>query len=1238
MKKLMLICLVILGATELFAQTYTQQSGNVCSAYYWREYTFTATPETPVAATLSIDWLYCGPNYNGANYGWLDLQIKVGNDWVDIANNLQDNNHGCQWVPETFTISAATINAAINTAPGGEITIRGDISDGCASGYGCNSYSDPCYRATLSYDYAPSADFSADVVTNCVGGEVIFTNETTGPQDTYSWDFGADAVPTTATGPGPHAVSWTTTGDKDIQLTVVGNSETSVETKSAYVNVAGAPSPVIIGSAYESWQNRSNGDGIQLQKSVLDDNNYTFHAGVLSGTGTDVWVEKIDPNGNTVWFESFTNSGNESVTDMVVDGSGNVFLCGSSGGDYLIMKVNNDGTLGWLETYNAGSTDEAKAICVDNSGAVYVTGVNGNDVTTAKFDAAGAYSFHVTESDAGNSEGTDILCKDGYIYVFGTINSSGLNEDWLLVKYETALGLQQWIQNINGSGFGNDNGHQMILDGTDLYLFGKSDQTGGFGWSVAKYDLDGNEAWMEDYFTGSTGFGTYDAMAVGNANHLYLGSTMNSGGDDFARVLKLAKSDGAESWYSDFSAINDTYFRGLAAAADGTIFLSGVTNNNAGNLDLCIEQVDATGNQMWWAVYDGCGNNEDHSIGVLVNSADEVIVTGYNNQVMAIQFGPLIAASADFTTSEPGGCIGETITFSDASSGSNLTYDWDFGSDATPQTAVGAGPHNVTFGASGMQSVSLEVENSLGTDNVDYDVEVYATPSITTSGNTSVCAGSETLIEAYGAGTFEWDNNLGSGSSFNVFPTISTTYEATITDVNGCENSASLEVLVNALPTANAGDDATICVGESTSLSGSGTGTLAWSDGLGSGSNPTVSPVAETTYTLTVTDGNNCEAEDEVTIFVNPLPNVFAGDDVSICSSESVMLSAQGADSYTWNQSLGSGQSHTVSPTQNTTYTVVGVDANLCENTDEITVEVNNLPNVQATGTAIICAGESTLLEATGADTYLWNNSAGSGSLVSVSPLTTTVYTVVGTDANQCENSAQVAVTVNPAPEVVASPDVSICDGESATISASGAFSYLWNNGAGSLNYSEVSPAFTTTYTVIGTAINNCTGVDDVTVTVLNLPEPPISQVGADVSTDTYSSYQWYVDGNLIPGAIYQSHTPTVNGMYTVVVEDADGCEGTSDSFAVLTVSVEELKENGMVCYPNPASDLVFVESIGVEQMTSVRLFDIQGAQISDRQVVGKKVSIDMSSLAKGLYIVEVIGTESTNDFRIVKQ
>jgi hypothetical protein len=665
--------------------------------------------------------------------------------------------------------------------------------------------------------------------------------------------------------------------------------------------------------------------------------------------------------------------------------------------------------------------------------------------------------------------------------------------------------------------------------------------------------------------------------------------------------------------------------------------------------------------------------------------------------------------SANFTSGPAVVCLGDVVTFTDASSGSDLTYDWDFGVDASPATATGIGPHDVTYSMSGTKSVSLDVENLSGVYNTSQSIEVHEQPAISTSSDADICTGDAILIEAFGTGTITWDNGLGTGSSFTVSPTSTTGYAVTITDGNECSNSSSITVTVNDLPAVDAGGDETICSGEAIQLSGFGGGIFEWSNGLGSTSDPEVSPTTETTYTLTVTDGNFCENQDQVTISVNGLPAVDAGDDQEICPGGTANLSALGGDTYNWDNSLGAGQSHIVSPLQSTVYIVTGTDQNQCENTDEVQVTVNQLPIVTASGTATICEGASTFLTAGGANSYSWDNNTGTDAQVSVSPINTTIYTVTGIDANACENTAQVAVIVNETPDVVASADVTICDGQSTTISASGAVSYLWDNGAGNLNFAEVSPTLTETFTVIGTDANNCQGADDVivivnsvptvvasgstiicagdmatliatgadsylwdngagpgqivevspisttdfmvtgttngcdgtdqaTVTVNGMPEPAIAQTGTELSTGAYLTYQWYLDGSIINGATEQTYMPLVNGNYTVVVSDVNGCVGNSDQFSILTVAINELSGGDIICYPNPVSDVVYIETLGVDKIKTVKVISILGEVVLETTISGTKGSLDFSSFSSATYLIEIETRDEVRNFRVVKK
>lgn len=147
---LLFIVVAIFYCCNLYSQSYSHNSGEICSAYSFVSYTFPNTPETQVNATLDVSWLYCGP-YLDIEYGDLEIDIWINDAWVEIAN-ISDFGSGCSWDnDDTIEIETSQLNSAINTS-GGSVTIRVQICDECPGGYGCICCSDPCFNATLSYD------------------------------------------------------------------------------------------------------------------------------------------------------------------------------------------------------------------------------------------------------------------------------------------------------------------------------------------------------------------------------------------------------------------------------------------------------------------------------------------------------------------------------------------------------------------------------------------------------------------------------------------------------------------------------------------------------------------------------------------------------------------------------------------------------------------------------------------------------------------------------------------------------------------------------------------------------------------------------------------------------------------------------------------------------------------------------------------------------------------------------
>lgn len=309
-------------------------------------------------------------------------------------------------------------------------------------------------------------------------------------------------------------------------------------------------------------------------------------------------------------------------------------------------------------------------------------------------------------------------------------------------------------------------------------------------------------------------------------------------------------------------------------------------------------------------------------------------------------------------------------------------------------------------------------------------------------------------------------------------------------------------------------------------------------------------------YQLMVTNSTYaCSGKtDFVNVVINPLPVVTASSaNASICNGSSTSLSAGGASTYNWMPGNISGSSASVNPSATTTYTVTGTSAAGCVNTATVAVTVNALPAVTASASnATICNGSSTTLNGGGAATYNWMPGNISGSSVSVSPSSATTYSVTGTDANGCVNTATVAIAVNPTPTVTATTLFSsVCSGSNVTLNAGGANTYNWQpvnmNGASIL----INPTATATYTVTGTNANGCTNTATVAVTVLPRPNVTVASSASTIcSADTAiltaaggTTYTWLpglLTGN--PVAVNPSSSTT----YTVTGAGTNGCNNTA--------------------------------------------------------------------------------------------
>lgn len=485
----------------------------------------------------------------------------------------------------------------------------------------------------------------------------------------------------------------------------------------------------------------------------------------------------------------------------------------------------------------------------------------------------------------------------------------------------------------------------------------------------------------------------------------------------------------------------------------------------------------------------------------------------------------------------------------------------------------GATTQSITVTAGGTYTCTLTPFQGGGC-SIDLDITIieYPEPVANFVSNTTViCPGDgitftdQSTIPAPGViSTYQWDFGDGtvtpaSSGAIGAVPNTSGTYlvpthtytasgtytvQLTVATADGCTDTYTSTITVNPLPNVVAGPDQTVCDGGLVTLSGAGAASYSWDQGVWN--NVAFYPsVGNTTYTVTGTDANGCVNTDQVIVTVNPLPNVNAGADQTVCDGAQVTLTGSGAVNYAWDNGITNNVAFTP-PVGNTTYTVTGTDANGCVNTDQVIVTVNPLPAINAGADQTVCADAQVTLSGSGGVSYVWNNGVINNVAFSA-PIGTTNYTVTGTDANGCQNTDIVAVTVNALPAVVAGPNQTVCEGNSVILSGAGATSYVWNLGVLD-GIPFVPPVGTTTYTVTGTDGNGCVNTDQVNVVVNPLPNVGAGpdQAVCEGSTVILSgsgavNYAW--TNGVVDGVPFVPAVGTIT--YTVTGNDGNGCFNT---------------------------------------------------------------------------------------------
>jgi hypothetical protein len=222
--------------------------------------------------------------------------------------------------------------------------------------------------------------------------------------------------------------------------------------------------------------------------------------------------------------------------------------------------------------------------------------------------------------------------------------------------------------------------------------------------------------------------------------------------------------------------------------------------------------------------------------------------------------------------------------------------------------------------------------------------------------------------------------------------------------------SDRIEIVVNALPEVTAITSASaLCSGNELTLNGDGALEYTWSNSVTDGE--AFVPASTATYTVTGEDDNGCFAQSEITVVVYELPVVEAqASDLEICAGEMLILSGNGAGSYTWDNDVVDGESFTPGSTE--TYTVTGLDVNGCVASDVITVVVNANPLLDLGGDVTVCSYNLPIeLEApAGFSSYEW---VGGSNTQALTVYVGGTYACTVTNEFGCEDSDEQMVIVD---------------------------------------------------------------------------------------------------------------------------------------------------------------------------------------------------------------------------------
>ncbi|MCX6134952.1 MAG: SBBP repeat-containing protein [Ignavibacteriales bacterium] len=377
------------------------------------------------------------------------------------------------------------------------------------------------------------------------------------------------------------------------------------------------------------WERRYDGprhEDDRVASIAADASGNIFVTGSSQLGGTDPnWSDfstlKYSPGGTLLWAKQYNGPANsgDMAYGIAVDDAGNACVVGRSDGqngrgDFVALKYDASGTMVWLDRYNGAVNDydEADAVTLDSSGNLYVTGMSrsygtryvSDDYFTIKYSPSGTRLW-TARYDGTGSEYDDATAitvdRSGNVYVTGTSEAPGGNEDYATLKY-TSAGTQEWVARYDGPRTSFERPRAFTVDAAgNMYITGSSGSAEAADYLTVKFNSEGSVQWSARYNGPGDWYDGPSAIKVDPAGNVYV--TGESDGANSDRDFATIKYDasGAQQWVAryDGGRHGSDWATSLDVDVSGNVFVAGLSAQPDGGMALLTIKYDAQGRELW---------------------------------------------------------------------------------------------------------------------------------------------------------------------------------------------------------------------------------------------------------------------------------------------------------------------------------------------------------------------------------------------------------------------------------------------------------------------------------------------------------------------------------------------------------------------------------------------------------------------------------------------------------------